>query len=207
MSVSNNFSCILLNARSIQNKRNHLELLLAYQPYDIVGITESWVPDSDSDTFSMPDYNCFAVGRLTQRGGGAIILVNYALVSCKVDALSVRIDNLEVVSCELLIDSRPLCLLLCIYRSPQANFQTDTFLFDIFQRASEYLHKYKCIMGDFNLPLIRWDVQQWPVSMELYIDAFYENAWSQHVDFSTRGANILDLVFVNDPEQINNCET
>ena len=60
------------------------------------------------------------------------------------------------------------------------------------------------LLGDFNLPEIRWDLSLWPTTMEPFIDAFYDNSWVQLVDFPTRFHNILDLVFMNESEYADN---
>ena len=57
------------------------------------------------------------------------------------------------------------------------------------------------MFGDFNLPLIQWSNFTFPNTMpyNTFAECINENSLIQHVNFPTRGSNILDLVFTADP--------
>ena len=57
------------------------------------------------------------------------------------------------------------------------------------------------MFGDFNLPLIQWSNFTFPNTMpyNTFAECINENSLTQHVNFPTRGSNILDLVFTADP--------
>ena len=56
------------------------------------------------------------------------------------------------------------------------------------------------MFGDFNLPLIQWSNFTFPNAMpyNTFAECINENSLT-HVNFPTRGSNILDLVFTADP--------
>ena len=61
-------------------------------------------------------------------------------------------------------------------------------------------------MGDFNLPDINWVSQSAPVTncQDKFLDCFNSNGLTQYVLEPTRGNNILDLVFSNESNLIQN---
>ena len=207
---SNNLSVILLNARSIQNKYRELELFVSAYPFDVICITESWISDANAGYFFLNGYESYVVGRKPSEeragGGGVIILVRASLVSSELKLIHHEDPWLECVSVELQLERQRTCLISCIYRSPKATVATDQTFFELLQTLGNQPHNQLCVVGDFNLPLIRWDTLQWPSSMEPFIDAIYENGWNQFVDFPTRANNILDLVFTSGPNDIDEIE-
>jgi len=46
--------CVLLNARSLVNKKTELQVFLANNPVDVVAITETWMTENHTDTEFMP---------------------------------------------------------------------------------------------------------------------------------------------------------
>ena len=70
------YKCVCLNARSILNKRNELNIMVEdIDPY-IIGITESWATTDISDAeLGMPGYVMFSKDRLGRRGGKVIIYI------------------------------------------------------------------------------------------------------------------------------------
>ena len=68
------YKCVCLNARSIVNKRNELNIMVEDIDPHIIGITESWAtPDISDAELGMTGYVMFRKDRLGRRGGGVIL--------------------------------------------------------------------------------------------------------------------------------------
>lgn len=66
---------MMLNARSIMNKIDHLELTVCKYDPDIIGITESWCTPSVSDSeLQLINYDLFRCDRDTDNKGGGVLL-------------------------------------------------------------------------------------------------------------------------------------
>ena len=81
--------CLLLNARSIINKKEELEAVAYEKNPDFILITETWAKDKHSKgELNLNGYDCHRNDRSeTERGGGCII---YA----KAELQTVMIENL-----------------------------------------------------------------------------------------------------------------
>ena len=72
--------CVCLNARSIVNKRNELNIMVEYIDPHIIGITESWANTDMTDAeLGLPGYVMFRTDRIGRRGGGVILYVKESI--------------------------------------------------------------------------------------------------------------------------------
>ena len=136
-------------------------------------------------------------------GGGVALLVKNS-VSCR------RIENscftpLEAIAIECFCDDDFSFILFNVYK-PNV---TDTHLLQPLFDALSFLRslgKPLVVMGDFNLPDINWVSLTAPAInyQDKFLDCFNSNGLSQFVLEPTRGNNILDLVFSNDPNLLQN---
>ena len=79
-SVEFGYKCVCLNARSIVNKRNELNIMVEDIDPHIIGITESWAtPDISDAELGMTGYVMFRKDRLGRRGGGVIIYIKESI--------------------------------------------------------------------------------------------------------------------------------
>jgi hypothetical protein len=72
-------SCVLFNARSLNNKLQELNSLLLSEQFDVLCITESWlhVSTDDSTILNGSNYSLYRADRfVSQRGGGICVLLN-----------------------------------------------------------------------------------------------------------------------------------
>ena len=69
--------CVCLNARSIINKKNELNIMVDdIKPY-IIGITESWANNDITDAeLGMERYAMVRKDRMRRRGGGVLLYIN-----------------------------------------------------------------------------------------------------------------------------------
>ncbi len=70
------YKCVCLNARSIVNKINQLNIMVEDIDPDIIGITESWATTDVSDAeLGLTGYVIFRKDRIGRRGGGVILYI------------------------------------------------------------------------------------------------------------------------------------
>ena len=70
------YKCVCLNARSIVNKRNELNIMVEDTDPYIIGITESWANKDIIDAeLGLNGYAMFRKDRIGRRGGGAILYI------------------------------------------------------------------------------------------------------------------------------------
>ena len=66
--------CVCLNARSIINKKNELNIMVDYIKLHIIGITESWANNHITDAeLGLEGYVMFRKDRMGRRGGGVLL--------------------------------------------------------------------------------------------------------------------------------------
>ena len=70
------YICVCLNARSIVNKKNELNIMVKDIDPHIIGITESWANIDLTDAeLGLTGYVMFRKDRIGRRGGGVILYV------------------------------------------------------------------------------------------------------------------------------------
>ena len=74
------YKCICLNARSIVNKKNELNIMVEDIDPHIIGITESWANEDITDAeLGLTGYVMFRRDRIGRRGGGFILYVKESI--------------------------------------------------------------------------------------------------------------------------------
>ncbi len=77
----NNFSMMHLNIRSITNKFDSFKQLIysLNKPFQVIGLTETWLKETNEDLFKLENYDFVNVNRSTKSGGGVGIYVSNEL--------------------------------------------------------------------------------------------------------------------------------
>ena len=184
------------NVCSLKNKlstlRSHAGELVGY---DAVGLTESWLGPHVLDSelqLGFPDHVWFRKDR-DGRGGGVACAVKSSLSP-------VRRTDLEP-DCEVLVlqlgTAHPVLLAVC-YRPPDADCDVDTIAAFV-RRVHAAGHPF-LLVGDFNLPEIRWTgaadeavLLRRTTRAVKFLDSVTESEAIQSVASPTRGENVLDL--------------
>ena len=92
-------------------------------------------------------------------------------------------------------------LIQVVYRSPKQKIEQDRQLYEYLMSTPE---KNRLIVGDFNVAAA-WTPNQPPTSQsDLIREAFEEMSLTQIMDEPTRGTNILDLIFLSNPDLLLN---
>ena len=77
------YKCVCLNARSIVNKKNELNIMVEDTDPHIIGITESWTNIDITDAaLGLTGYVMFRKDRIGRRGGGVILYIKESIQVC-----------------------------------------------------------------------------------------------------------------------------
>ena len=141
------YKCVCLNARSIINKRNELNIMVEDTDPHIIGITESWAtPDISDAELGMTGYVMFRKDRLGRRGGGVILYIKESVQAYEIK-LEKEAECEEAVWCNIVTGNSTLIVGL-LYRSPSISIDENEKV----QNAIKEVSKRDCIiMGDFNM--------------------------------------------------------
>ena len=196
-------SCLYLNARSIVNKHKELELYVLDKKFDIVGITETWMNSSISDSeMSISGYTLHRNDRNDaekHRGGGVAFYIHSDL-NC-VHREEIFEQNFpESIWCNISYSGVNTLVGVC-YRAPNSVQVNDEALYSLIDRVGK---EEVVIMGDFNFPELDWGR---PDSIDVshpFIECMSNNFLTQLVEQPTRANNYLDLVLCSDSNLIEN---
>jgi hypothetical protein len=165
--------------------------------YDILLISETWLnPNfSDSEIISGTDYTLFRQDRCNRIGGGVAMLCRKYL-KIKIVSLPDRFKQLELLACDLRLNNLAYRLLLC-YRSPTLGHDDSCLLFQAIQQLASETKSTLLLVGDFNLPEIKWDKAEFFGENTLayeFIQTINILGLTQLVHTPTLERNILDLI-------------
>ena len=197
--------CLYANVRSIVNKRSELDLYVLDDKPDIIGITESWTTEDIQDSeLNIDGYTMFRKDRISKdknkiRGGGVLLFVRHNLNVILREDLESEIFQ-ECIWCDVKIGKEITLIGVC-YRCPNKSKENDEALFDMINKAS--VGKLM-LMGDFNFPVIKWNNPESLDDSHPFLKCVNDKFLFQHVEESTRGKNILDLVFTSEENMIEN---
>ena len=95
------YRCVCLNARSIVNKKNELNIMVEDIDPHIIGITESWANTDITDAeLGLTGYVMFRRDRIGRRGGGVIFYVKESIQANEIK-LESEADYDEAVWCKI----------------------------------------------------------------------------------------------------------
>ena len=145
------YKCVCLNARSIVNMKNELNMVEDIDPH-ITGITKPWANTDITDAeLGLTGYVMFRRDRIGRRGGGVILYVKESIQAYEIK-LEREANCDEAVWCKIVSGNSTLTVGL-VYRSPNINEEDNTKI----QNAIKEVSKGECIiMGDFNHGHIQW---------------------------------------------------
>ena len=193
--------CFYVNARSIVNKRSELELYVCDEKPDIVGITESWGIENISDSeFDIEGYTLIRKDRILGsklKGGGVMLYVKNCLNAIVREDFE---DNnfQESIWCDIEIGGEKTLIAVC-YRPPDSDKIQDEALYKLLIKAGK---EKILIMGDFNYPELKWDHAVIGDASHPFFKCVNDNFLIQCVENSTRGKNVLDLVFTSEENMV-----
>ena len=158
--TSETFNIMHHNCRSILSKDklgNYVDFLdLLDDPFDIIGLSETWLKDHNVNSPIFKDYNYKHVYETRQpgtRGGGLSLFIRDTISFKKRNDLSVLTPYLELLFVELTLNEKTY-LIGVTYRIPNTNIKL--FTDGINEILEPIRNTYNIIlMGDFNICLLQ----------------------------------------------------
>ena len=195
--------CVCLNARSIINKKNELDIMVDEIKPHIIGITESWANNDITDAeLGLEGYVMFRKDRMGKRGGGVLLYIKETIPAYEVQ-LHEEADCNEAIWCKL-VTGHTTVTIGVVYRCPNITTENNEKI----RNAISEVSKGDCIiMGGFNHGNIKWDtLQSTGVEDQQFLCLVQDNFLTQHVLEPTRATRILDIVLSSQKEPVDNVE-
>ena len=195
------YRCVCLNARSIINKKNELNIMVKDIDPHTIGITESWANTDITDAeLGLTGYVMFRRDRIGRRGGGVILYVKESIQADEIK-LESEADYDEAVWCTIVSGNSKLTIGL-VYRSPNINEADYTKI----RNAIKEVSKGECIiMRDFNHGHIQWkSLESTGGDDQQFLFFIQESFLTEHVLEQTMGENVLDIVSSSQKELVDN---
>jgi len=200
--------CVMLNARSLRNKIADLHECIDRLKPQFFFISETWFSSDITDAMIVPNdmYHVVRTDREGRCGGGVCALINkmYNIIPVP------TVDNVEIVAFDVVCATSKFRFVVC-YRPPYYDSAALNYL-TAFIACLELLCNINYtvfIVGDFNMPDVCWSDFSFTGShanfSNIMLDFVCDHGLSQCVVEPTRGNNLLDLVFTNDPLLVNDC--
>ena len=189
------------NARSLPHNFRLLTNYLACLDlvFNFVGVTETWLSDSNYDLYNMDGYNFYDNHRALRSGGGVGLYIKENIEYLQRKDLEINNEFIESVFIEV-----PVCKLLSskkviigvVYRPPGTSLKD---FHDVLNTILEKIGKDLCyLMGDWNMNLLSYDTHNHTTSC---VDSLYSYGFSPLINRPTRitatTATIIDNIFTN----------
>ena len=116
--------CVCLNARSIINKKNELNIMVDDIEPHTIGITESWANnDVTYAELGLEGYVMFRKDRIGRRGGGVLLYIKDTIPAYEVQ-LQEEADCNEAIWCNL-VTGHTTVIIGVVYRCPNITKQNN----------------------------------------------------------------------------------
>ena len=202
-SLHDMFSLCHINIRSIKANLPSFEICLdnLKGEFSAIGMSETWLQDSDCSLYNIEGYNLIENHRNLRRGGGVAIFLKRAISYHKRTELELMGDSYESVFIEIdkdIFHNEKNIIIGVIYRPPG----TDLEIFN--EQIGELLNKIKnenkfCyLMGDYNVNLLNYGKHRETTD---FVDALHSNSFVSLINRPTRvnghSATLIDNIFTN----------
>ena len=127
LTSNNTFSMMHLNTRSLNNKFDSFKQLLnsLFIPFQIIGLTETWLNDINDDFIKLDNYDFVNVNRVSKSGGGVGIYIKKGMQYKLRRDLNTNDENIiESVFIEIIIPKKKNIITDVIYRPPNSKINS-----------------------------------------------------------------------------------
>lgn len=199
---ANTFSMLHHNIRSSSKNLNSLEAYLSNlsTTFTIVGLSETWLSDHNSNLFQLPGYNSEHLCRKSRRGGGVSLYVRNTIVYKVRYDLNVLNDCLEAIFIEVnhnVLGLHHDVIVGCLYRPPNTDLEVaQNLLSEKFETIKN--ERTTCyIMGDYNVNLLNYESHR---ATGDFLDLMFSFSYMPLISKPTRinSGTLLDNIFHND---------
>ena len=146
----------MVNATSLGNKFDELELISKIDNFDLIFITETWF--NELNMMKLEGYESFNYVRKNKGGGGVNINIKSQLSIIEIEDEILCNQNIEQIWCGIKTKSEKI-LIGCFYRPPAQN-DYDRKIIDSLCRSNKLVKNSNysgiLICGDFYCPKIDW---------------------------------------------------
>ena len=141
---------VYTNSRSLCNKMDEFEQMLAAEAIDFVSVTETWFnPEYE---LKIPGYVGFYSSRKLCKGGGVTVYIDKKMLY-QTELIYSNSDNgFDVVIVKLFFTSKRMYIAVC-YRPPNLSLENTSILCETIRSLTD---KNLILLGDFNLGGIDW---------------------------------------------------
>ena len=212
----NNITVMYTNADQLTNKIDNLNLRIQIHQPHIIAVTEVNAKNCkyppDPVIFHIPGYQSFSKNiSTTDKTRGIIIHVHNSIKDIVEVTAATNFSEHILISAQ--INKTEKFLIGCIYRSESGSDENNIALTNLMKEIGDMKYPHKLIMGDFNYKLINWS--NWSTTKNetsneyKFIEAVKDSYLFQHIKEPTRSRgtqreNLLDLVFTDDQNRIDN---
>ena len=180
-----------------------LEATALTSNYDVIGVTETWLSESDGDEYNISGYTLYRKDRQDRRGGGVALYIRNSL-----DAQVLNLDkenNAESIWVRIMDTNSKGIIIGACYRPPNSDAEQNNLLYNDIRNACR--KGEAILMGDFNFPCIKWENPMGGTTDEIEMVEMTNDCFlTQFVKAPTRGEACLDLVFSNNEDRITKTE-
>lgn len=194
------FSLIHYNIRSLSKNfdkmSNHLDLL--QHEFSIIGISETWLKNNDSDFYNLNKYTLITCNRESRQGGGVALYIKDDLTYKIRDDLGLNEDNIcQSLFTEVNIDNRKV-IIGVIYRPPNSDMEKFNDYIDQTLTCISKSKSIAYIMGDFNINLLNFEKHE-PTNM--FLQNVFSHSLFPTITKPTRltcfSATLIDNILTN----------
>ena len=200
----------MLNARSLCNKIADLHECVDRLKPEFFFISETWFSNDITNAMIVPNdlYHVVRTDRQGKCGGGVCALISkmFNIIPVPIDTA----DNVEIAAFDVVCPTSKFRFVVCYrppYYDPAALKYLNNFIACLDLLCS--INYSIFIIGDFNMPDVCWSDFSFKGShatfSNIMLDFVCDHGLSQCVFDPTRGNNVLDLVFTDDPLLVNDC--
>ena len=204
---------IYTNADVLTNKLEELQSIIQQEDADIVAITEvlpkNMIFPVEEFEFELQGYQFVSNIQIAKSKGGRGICF-YIKEGLHVKRRESCGSFMEDLFADVVLHSGKKISVGLIYRSPNSSGTNNLKLLDSIRRFANNTGNRMIIIGDFNLPKIKWsDFQANPCSFEeQFLDCILDNYLFQHIQEITKtrtgqDGSTLDLVLTKEEDYIN----
>ena len=147
-----------LNTRSIVNKFDSFKELTKSLniPLDIIGLTETWLNDTNEDLFKLENYDFINMNRSGKNGGGIGIYIKQGIkYKLRADINISTETTIESIFIELITAVGKNVIIGVIYRPPNNKIDSFENIMNQILGKIDKENKIGYLMGDFNIDLLK----------------------------------------------------
>ena len=193
---SKDLSIIHINCRSLNANFTDLKILLETLDFsfDVIGLTETWLNESNADVFHLEGYDFCHKNRVAKHGGGVAFFIKSIINYTIIELLTVDVENVfECLTVKLPLKTQT--IVSCLYRKPSSKIAD---FIECIESMFSCIKGSIYICGDFNIDLLNYDVNN---STKNFVDQMFSMSLFPLINQPTRITSqchsIIDNIYTN----------